>query len=698
MLRKILLAVLAGCAFSSHAIIWHYGNFNSKKKTCAVTSWSGSQPSSGKLTVPETYTHTDGVTYKVNTIASNALDNLTEVTEIVIHAGVVNIGDAIQEEYINLNGDSENFFNCPQLKKFTVNTDNPMFKSSSGGALYYKKANALLRVPQKMAVSNGIFKLPDDAAHIAPNAFTENTTTKKLRIPGDCTVGYNGGLNRAVNLAEYELIGGSSMVKLVNGALVSDTQDRLLSVPPASTITTLTLPSSVKEIDREACYNCINLKEIKMPGVTDISPRAFMGSGVETLDFPASIATFDTQSLAGAKSLKTINFKAKDIRLMVDFARDCSALETVTTLYPIREIEDCAFKNCRELKNFPFYGTTELEGDSIFFNCGFEKVVFPASGTSEDWGGSDLFGNNRLLTEIDASAIETAYLDSFIVPAPYAKNCMKLKTLRLPEFTSFTRYWSGDVAPVTPSFENTALTHIETGCFWIAENDYKFCYSPMDGQLDIRPRVYVAATRCLVPGVPESNRWPLKYMFMGNNGATVTPYFYCDSYTPSENYVAPRGEYFVPGGCLGQYNEAAAAGLTVTEMFGLSITKEVARMKIRTTPGEGVTEMKVSVNGGSPMTLPGYISYYPDIAYDNIDNLLFTYKMNGVPMSTRYESSHWLNTGVADILDTATTAYTVYDLEGRLILVSDDDEALDTLAPGIYIVHRGQTVTKIVRN
>lgn len=114
MKRKLLSAlILILPAFYSNAITYTYGNLDANNKTCSLVSWGGNQPTSGKLTLKETY-EKDGVTYKVVRIAAHALDNLTEVTEITIPANVRRIGDT----YGDYLSSCLNFFNCPKLKKF----------------------------------------------------------------------------------------------------------------------------------------------------------------------------------------------------------------------------------------------------------------------------------------------------------------------------------------------------------------------------------------------------------------------------------------------------------------------------------------------------------------------------------------------------------------------------------------------------
>lgn len=93
MVKKLLLIIVCiALSLPSHAIIWKYDSFNTTNKTCRLTGWSGTQPTSGKISIKSTYTHTDGVTYTVNSIAKNALNDLTEVTQITIPATVTRIG------------------------------------------------------------------------------------------------------------------------------------------------------------------------------------------------------------------------------------------------------------------------------------------------------------------------------------------------------------------------------------------------------------------------------------------------------------------------------------------------------------------------------------------------------------------------------------------------------------------------------
>lgn len=689
MLRKFLIAAACVCALSSNAIIWHYGSLNTSKKTCALTSWSGSQPSSGKLTIPDTYVE-NGVTYKVTTIASHALDNLTTVKEIVIGANVENIGTMVNEESINLNGVSENFLNCPMLEKFTVSADNQMFKSTNRGALYLKKHQCLFRVPQNMVVSNNTYKLPDDLNHISPMAFAENTTITTLRIPGSATVGYNGGLNKT-NIAEYELTSDPFSIDLIDGALVSTTFDwYLISVPPATKSSYINLTEKVKTLKDESCMNCVNLKGLNIPAVTSIDKRVFDGSGLETISFPSTISIFDTECMARAKNLKTINFAAQNIRLMVGFARDCSALETVTTVYPFREIEDAAFKNCRNLRTFPFSGATEMEGDSIFYNCGFDKIVYDDSYNCDDWGGNNLFCANRFLTEIDATAVQGTEENVFVLAPPVAKGCQQLAILKLPLFSSFVHYGITDGTTMKiPAFENVPLMHIEVGDFWAHEGDVVFSYSPINGNTDVRPNMYIAVTRTY-----DLNRdktcWPLKGIFAGNNGAVVTPNFYIDAYKPADNYVAERGTYYIPGGCKGNYSGVVEAGLPIYELYRLDVTKSGGHLRVEAIPASGVTDMKVKVNDGSQFSFVNY-RFTSDEKYEDVTSFTIYYKVNGIQFSTLYEPEFWTATGVESVEAEETGEFTVYDLAGNVLYTGD---ALSTEA-GLYIIKdKGGKVSK----
>lgn len=201
MIKKLLLGLALAVTVQANAVIWHYDNISADKKTCRLSSWSGSQPSSGKLTIPSTYTHTDGKVYTVTTVAPHALDNLTTVTEITVPASIKKIGEAEAEVapcYV------DNFDNCPKLKKFNVDAANKVFSVYQDGILMLTESHEVLRVPQAYPVTGGKLTLDYNVWNVAREAFTGNSTITTLSLYRHMAINQNGGLNKTLNLATYE--------------------------------------------------------------------------------------------------------------------------------------------------------------------------------------------------------------------------------------------------------------------------------------------------------------------------------------------------------------------------------------------------------------------------------------------------------------------------------------------------------------
>ncbi|MDE6443352.1 MAG: hypothetical protein K2K64_02865 [Muribaculaceae bacterium] len=220
-LRNILrcgaTALMLFAASSAGAIKYHYDNLNASAGTCRLASWSGTQPSSGKLTVPSTYVDDKGKTYTVTTLAPHSLDNLTEVVEIVIPASIVRIGDSAFGNGTAIIDEDErvyNFFNCPSLEKFVVDADNNIFQSTGAGLLYSKGLGQLLRVPDHLSLTDGKLKLSSKTLAISEDAFRGNNTITALELPVNARIYGNGGLNRATSISSYAVYGEGDRLKV----------------------------------------------------------------------------------------------------------------------------------------------------------------------------------------------------------------------------------------------------------------------------------------------------------------------------------------------------------------------------------------------------------------------------------------------------------------------------------------------------
>lgn len=713
-MKRFLLAVaLLGAILPANAIIWRYDNFNKSKKQCTLSGWGGNQPTSGKLSVPASYKHTDGVTYSVVAIEPHALDNLTQVTEITIPATIIRIGDARSGTFPSR---PMNFDNCPALKKFIVNTSNKNFSAIND--MLYLDGDYLLAVPQAIPASGGSFALPSDTRHISESAFRGNTTITTLTLPRRCNISLNGGLNRAKSIRSYIVTGTGSSYSLsvVDGMLIEG-GERIVSCPPKYSAATLTVPSSVDRIEEFAFANTAYLKSINLSAVSKIGKRAFQNSGLINLIIPGTVTSMGVSTFEGSESLQTIHLECTNLAIPERFAKSCRSLTRVTSENPIELIDEAAFKNCSSLAQFPFSASTAIYGDSVFTSCGFTKVIYnddPTTGATT--ACEHQFSVCRSLEIIDASAVQGTEEDSFDMFPYFASNCPKLTTLKLPAFTSF---WKTNEKPTEPAFGYACvLNHIEMGTLYTLENRPQFCYSPSGNTLNFKPKVYIAVTANSKYS-EEYNSWAIGQMFQAANGATVSPQVYVDSYSPSEDYICPTATYFVPGGTLHKYSEAAAAGCTVRINYTIQF-EETDDCDLKVTVGQvspataNVRDFKVAFNDLAPHNIGiqgSVLSGSSGLVLGYVQKVTVSYTVDGIPMSTIYPKEHWLYGGVDDITidgsDIITVSgrhitcgadcasITVYSMTGASVCHVEGNKAyLSGLTPGVYVAEATSTSGK----
>ena len=124
-------------------------------------------------------------------------------------------------------------------------------------------------------------------------------------------------------------------------------------------------------------------------GLEKIGRFAFYASGLEQLEFPASLRTVSQAAFAKCKSLRTVKFGEGLEVLGTDerpgegklwhgvFAE--SALENVELPSTLKRIEYGAFKDCKNLKTIKFPERLEYIGMCAFSGSRLQSVAFPKS-------------------------------------------------------------------------------------------------------------------------------------------------------------------------------------------------------------------------------------------------------------------------------------------------------------------------------
>lgn len=739
MYKSLLIFVLAAAALPSQAITWKYGSFHATYKTCKLIGWGGTQPSSGKLTIPSQYTDTDGKTYTVNAIASDALNNLTEVTEITIPATIKTIGNAEGGNGDVVMYDTKksvnNFLNCPKLTAFKVASGNQKFAATGAGILVSKDIQALYRVPQAVELSTGDLNISDKVKAVIAKSLLGNTTAETITFPAQISnISPESGFHEMKRLSKIVVPKANTHFKVNGGALVRD-DNYLMAYPPARTIQNEEITSPVTQIADYAFANTKHLKTLVLPvSVHIIGDYAFKNSSVTKVNLPDKIDymgyevfakshltsvslpkgwdgnSAGSHMFAYCKDLTSMTFNAKNMTIPEGFARGCSALKTVKFTNGLPEmINDAAFKDCTSLTSIPLSLSIWYAGDSIFANTGLTKAVFDNLTREDAEPGDNMFSECKELTTIDFSAITPDKNCSGITIGPgFVSNAPKLKTIKFPEAVFFANY--------------NEQTHIPNIGYGVPIE--KMVISTFTRIADIitvyqgtgtySPKTYVKTTN-QQKSWGSYNNCALKYLYSGSDGAKVTPVFYCEAYKPLPGYETPDATYYVPGLCAANYEKASKCGAKVSEIYSISATKLSGSNNISVTVNptkSGVTINTVAFNDENATAPDADGVVRPKIKYRDVKTIRVKYTVNGEKMETLYPIEAFDNSSIGDIISgntngqtlsftltgrdmmltgsSMTPTYSIYNASGSQVMSGNGTSIdLTSLLPGMYIIKAG---------
>ncbi len=695
-MSKRILSALSAVLLSyglTHAITYTYGDLNATTKTCTLLSWGGNQPTSGKLTLKETYEE-NGVTYTVNRIAAHALDNLTEVTEITIPSGVVWIGNA-RESY---DASTLNFNNCPKLQKFKVATGNPQFEASEDGILTRSDGDMIVRVPEALQVTGNRYVMPTNIIVIHPDAFAGNNTISVISLSPNLWGFYsNCGFNDMKMLSMFTINGSSAKSFVIsNNVLYNKDKTQIVSYPPRNQVPTFSIPDGVTSIGEKAFANNASLKQIDFNQVQEIGKYAFSGCGFQTMELPNRSIDLKEGTFSNCYALWKI-FIPSSATLPKNFARNCASLTQVTMTGTTVTLKDCAFKGCKKLENFGFNTSMTFDGDSIFAECGFKEIVWsPGKPTMEDLTlGTAMFAGCENLRKLDLSGIIIEADNTFSIHPMATSDCPALKEVILPRWTSF---WSSG-KPGFPNFGyNSAIDHLEIGAFSLGQKSKPlFIYD--EGIYS--PKVFLKTTDAI------SESWPVGCMFMTSGSAFARPVIICERYDiayskgyDDGDYILPNAIYYIPGGAYANYSMLLDHNCTVYNMYDVETVSDNGMFKLMLTPkvSDGLKFTGVTVNTTYVGTPDENGCITTNIPFDSVETYLVNYEYDNVALKTKYpkpELSTVERIYGEDLMITSNriytgegaTGYELFDLSGRLVASGVADMVdLGGLSTGVYVV------------
>ena len=145
----------------------------------------------------------------------------------------------------------------------------------------------------------------------------------------------------------------------------------------------LILPSTLKEIGKNAFKYCQNLMEVEIPdGVTSIGDYAFSGcSGLTSINIPDSVTSIGKGVFNGCSGLTNINVP-KNVTIIGSIER-CSSLTSIDIPEGTTSIDDYAFSGCSNLTSITIPESVTSIGARAFSGCNsLTSINIPESVTS----------------------------------------------------------------------------------------------------------------------------------------------------------------------------------------------------------------------------------------------------------------------------------------------------------------------------
>lgn len=695
-IKLTIAAILLSMSLPTLAASYTFSYYDKEKKTCRIGEYIGEDQE--VIEIPNNHAK-DGVTYKVTSVDDNAFKNLKKLRTVKIGANLLRIGNSDSKTSMDINGGINNFNGCTALTKFEVNSSNTAFASTSNGVLTSKDGSQIFRVPQRVVTDNGQFAIPGSGyRYVRPGAFTGNTTISVLVVGNKVRLYPNTGLSRMSILEKFEVSDNDNY--FVSSNALFDTyasggsQSARLVCLPRKAATTYKIPTTVTQVSSDGTKTKRNVTEIAdgafayntaltsvtMPAtVTSIGQQAFAGTKMTTISIPTAVTTIGNEAFAnsaitkitipesannyddavrgkgmlyGCKALTEIELKGSRKIIPDNFAGECTSLKKVTvTPANGMSVRTAAFKNCTSLTDFPFLSSVEYDGDSIFANTGFTKIVFEKTSTNADlapWG-SGMFTGCQNLTSIDMSAltVETT------IPRGFATLCPKLKTVIFPLDPTIKQYSFGN---------NNTLSKIVL--YQCTTNIPIFGYTE-----DASPKLYLVTKR----DYPDC-MMSISKLFNPSSGAKVTPRIYCDAFDLNEsvymdypNDVKISGaKWYVPAHTTDNYSRLG----TVSEMFTLDITPSGDKTRVEFRPVvSGLTFSSINLGYGSMAINPDGAVKTVDTKFSQIKSVYISYTVNDVEMTTSYPGDFFKNLNQQTSIDTATVPSLSYTLDNRTLTI-----------------------------
>ncbi|MBP5366455.1 MAG: leucine-rich repeat protein [Bacteroidales bacterium] len=386
---KNIIAVFATLMFAAQALAedftiggLKYTITDAEKHEVSVSK--GSTDPTDALVIPAsvTYPENNGVDYTVTTIGEYAFRDCSGLTSVSIPNSVISIGKMA-------------FRKCSNVTEINVGSANSKY-TSKNGVLFNKDMTTLICYP---AGKSGSYTIPNTVTSIGEYAFYYCDGLTSISIPNSITTIGDGAFSGCSSLQYNEY---DNALYLGNNG----NQYLLLVYAKSDNIKTCEINSDCKFIHSNAFYDCSSLTSITIPNsVTNIDESAFWGcSSLKYNEYDNALYLGNTDNpylfLFKAKDTDITSVEINNNCKFIEYSAfsECRSLASVTIGNSVTTIGNRAFVFCSSLTSITIPNSVTNIGDWSFANCSsLKSVTIPNSVTSI---GEAAFNSCESLTSV----------------------------------------------------------------------------------------------------------------------------------------------------------------------------------------------------------------------------------------------------------------------------------------------------------
>ncbi len=291
----------------------------------------------------------------VTTIDNNAFEYCTSLANVVFSNSVITIGNY-------------GFSNCTSLLGITIPSN-----VQSIGSYSFSKCDSLIIYCEALSKPDGwnSYWNPDNRpvyyGTTSDNSFEINDFIYIIQNNEAIVARYAGDSSTIVIPDKVEINGKEYDVTIIGRKAFENN----------ASLTNISIPNSITEIESCAFSNCASLVDITIPNsVTRIGYSAFENcSSLTNVVIPNSVVTIGSYAFSNCTSLTDIVIPSSVTTINNNTFENCTALTNISLPNGITEIAGSTFRGCSSLTNVVIPNSVITIGSYAFYDCSSLKTI-----------------------------------------------------------------------------------------------------------------------------------------------------------------------------------------------------------------------------------------------------------------------------------------------------------------------------------